>query len=158
MPEAALQTEAESNTAVSHAHPVTRILRTGESSISSREIANETPVAIEFDGAAYAVMMATPADLEDFAVGFALSERIISDASDIARIDIRYGERGVGIDLRLHKITFQPPVGTPAHTRRSIRLRHLRHRHNRRSPARAAAARRGPKIGGAARCSQLTMR
>ena len=103
MADAALHTEAEANTAVAHAHPVTRVTRTRESLTASREIANETPVAIEFDGAPYAVMMATPADLEDFAVGFALSERIVQQASEIARIDIRYGERGIGIDLRLEQ-------------------------------------------------------
>ena len=100
---AALQIEPMSNVAASHVHPMTRILRRGEAVRETRELANETPVAIEFDGSSYAVMMVTPADLEDFAVGFALSERIITTAADIARIDIRYGARGIGIDLRLHQ-------------------------------------------------------
>src|SRR5688572_12689844 len=65
---------------------------------STRLLANEVPVALEFDGEVYAVMMLTPSDLEDFAVGFALSERIIAHASDIARIDVREGTRGVGVD------------------------------------------------------------
>jgi FdhD protein len=69
----------------------------------TRTLANEVPVALEFDGAPYAVMMLTPADLEDFAVGFALSERIIAHASEIARIDVRQGTRGIGIDVRLEK-------------------------------------------------------
>jgi FdhD protein len=103
MPEAALHVEEQANVAVSHPHAVVRIMREGEISAANRELANEAPVAIEFDGSPYAVMMLTPADLEDFAVGFALSERIIAQAGDIARIDIRYGARGIGIDLRLHK-------------------------------------------------------
>lgn len=103
MPEGALQVDPESNAAVSCAHPVARITPGGESLAQNREIANEVPVAIEFDGAPYAVMMVTPADLEDFAVGFALSERIVAEANEIARIDIRYGARGIGIDLRLHQ-------------------------------------------------------
>jgi FdhD protein len=70
---------------------------------ASRVLANEVPVALEFDGEAYAVMMLTPADLEDFAVGFALSERIIARASEIARIDVREGTRGIGVDVRLEK-------------------------------------------------------
>jgi FdhD protein len=103
MSDPALHIEADANTAVSHPHPITRLTRCGESLNATREIANETPVAIEFDGEPYAVMMATPADLEDFAVGFALSERIVQRASDIARTDIRYAERGIGIDLRLQQ-------------------------------------------------------
>jgi FdhD protein len=78
-------------------------MRNGEAVAATRETANETAVAIEFDGVPYAVMMATPADLEEFAIGFALSERIIGNVSEIARVDIRYGERGVGIDLRLEQ-------------------------------------------------------
>ena len=68
-----------------------------------RLLANEVPAAIEFDGTPYAVMMLSPIDLEDFAVGFALSERIVSSPTDIARIDIRHGTRGTGIDIRLEK-------------------------------------------------------
>lgn len=102
MPDAALQVEPESNAEVSGAHPVVRVTRAAEWLVQDRELANEVPVAIEFDGSPYAVMMVTPADLEDFAVGFALSERIVVQADEIARIDIRYGARGIGIDLRLH--------------------------------------------------------
>ena len=103
MPETALHQDASSNAAVSHVHPVTRIARNGEQTAATRELANETPVAIEFDGSPYAVMMLTPADLEDFAVGFAHSERIIAATDEIARMDIRYGARGIGIDVRLHQ-------------------------------------------------------
>jgi len=70
---------------------------------STRLLANEVPVAIEFNGEVYAVMMLTPSDVEDFAVGFALSERIVVRASDIARIDVREGTRGIGVDIRLEK-------------------------------------------------------
>lgn len=71
--------------------------------LATRLLANEVPVALEFDGEPYAVMMLTPSDLEDFAVGFALSERIIARADEIARIDIREGTRGIGVDVRLEK-------------------------------------------------------
>jgi FdhD protein len=46
----------------------------------------ETPIAFEFDGVGYAVMMATPADLEDFGVGFALSERLVERIEDVADV------------------------------------------------------------------------
>src|SRR5882757_1514744 len=60
-----------------------------QSTPGTRILANEVPVALEFDGSPYAVMMLTPADLEDFAVGFALSERIIVRPEEMARIDVR---------------------------------------------------------------------
>ena len=85
-----------------HEHRAVRITP-ADSAPGTRALANEVPVALEFDGEPYAVMMLTPADLEDFAVGFALSERIVAKPSEIARIDIRYGSRGIGIDVRLEK-------------------------------------------------------
>jgi len=60
-----------------------------------RAIAVEAPIAIEVDGIAYAVMMATPADLDDFATGFMLSEGMIARASDLSFIDISFVERGI---------------------------------------------------------------
>jgi FdhD protein len=83
-----------------HEHRAMRITP-DDVSPGTRTLANEVPVAVEFDGTPYAVMMLSPADLEDFAVGFALAERIISAPSDIARIDVRHGTRGIGIDIRL---------------------------------------------------------
>jgi FdhD protein len=82
-----------------------RVIRVApeQSEQATRLLANEVPVALEFDGEPYAVMMLTPNDLEDFAVGFALSERIVARANEIARIDIREGTRGIGVDIRLEK-------------------------------------------------------
>ena len=54
----------------------------------------EAPVAFEFNGLAYAVMMATPADLEDFCIGFALGEGLaasVSDISDLALAEVELG-------------------------------------------------------------------
>ena len=48
----------------------------------------EAPVAFEFNGLAYAVMMATPADLENFCTGFALSEGLAASAADVRDIAI----------------------------------------------------------------------
>src|SRR5215831_5409184 len=87
---------------ISGEHRTVKVAPTA-SAPSTRMLANEVPVAIEFDGEPYAVMMLTPADFEDFAVGFALAERIVTKASDIARIDVREGLRGIGVDIRLEK-------------------------------------------------------
>ena len=54
----------------------------------------EAPVALEFNGLAYAVMMATPADLEDFALGFALTEGLAKAPGDVADLAIAETEKG----------------------------------------------------------------
>src|SRR4051812_10747844 len=66
-----------------------------------RLLAVETPIAISFLGIGYAVMMATPADLEDFGTGFALSERIIDRAGQITDISIVEEERGLLLNIEV---------------------------------------------------------
>ncbi len=65
----------------------------------AREIPEEAPLALTFHRETYAVMMGTPADLEDFAVGFALTEGIVADAGEIAALEVL--EHGQGIELRM---------------------------------------------------------
>ena len=50
---------------------------------SRAHLADEMPVALVFNGISHAVMMATPLHLEDFALGFALSEGLIDQASQL---------------------------------------------------------------------------
>jgi FdhD protein len=57
----------------------------GSTEIIERPIIAEAPIAIEYNGIGYAVMMATPIDLEDYAVGFSLSEGLIIAHSGAAR-------------------------------------------------------------------------
>lgn len=73
-----------------------KIIRPGGSASeeSSRQVAIEAPVSIEFNGIGYAVMMATPSDLEDFLVGFAISEMLIERTDQIGPIDIFEHEKG----------------------------------------------------------------
>jgi FdhD protein len=54
----------------------------------------EAPVALEFNGLSYAVMMATPADLEDFALGFALTEGLAKQPGDLSDIAVDEVENG----------------------------------------------------------------
>jgi len=61
----------------------------------TRDIAEEVPVALVYDASTEAVMMATPADLEDFAYGFSLNEGLISQMEDIQRLDIVPGPNGI---------------------------------------------------------------
>ena len=60
----------------------------------TRAVIAEVPVAFEYDGFGYAVMMATPIDLEDFAVGFTLSERLVTSKDEIADIHLAEVEQG----------------------------------------------------------------
>lgn len=53
-----------------------------------RVLANEVPIALVFNGISHAVMMGTPLDLEDFAIGFALSEGIIDSAADCYGVEV----------------------------------------------------------------------
>ncbi len=64
-------------------------------------IPGETPVAFVFNRRNYAVMLATPADMTDFALGFSLSERIINRAEDIENLEIRYTGKGVELFFKI---------------------------------------------------------
>ncbi len=81
-----------------------------------RTIPEETPVALTYNRTTHAVMLATPADLEDFAVGFSLTEGIIQHAGEIEEIDVVPSDEG--IELRL----WLPPERIDALTVRQRRL------------------------------------
>ena len=73
---------------------VTEITSSGISRPALRNWVSEAPVALEFNGLAYAVMMASPTDLEDFALGFALTEGLAKAPSDLSDIDVAEVEKG----------------------------------------------------------------
>ena len=57
--------------------------------VQTREVAAEVPVALVFNGISHAVMMATPQDLDAFAVGFALSEGIVAEPADCRDVTVQ---------------------------------------------------------------------
>lgn len=66
-------------------------------------LAEEVPVAFSYHGQTQAVMMATPTDLEEFALGFSLSEGIIDRATELYDLSITdHGEAGIELDLHIH--------------------------------------------------------
>src|SRR5690606_26732638 len=60
-----------------------------------RAVPEEQPVAIVCNGTTLAVMMATPADLEDFGVGYLISEGVIVEAAQVARSEVVQHEQGI---------------------------------------------------------------
>ncbi len=67
----------------------------------SRIVPEEVPIAFSYGGTSHAVMMGTPADIEDFAVGFSLTEGIITDMSEIAAIEPIEDEQGIDVQITL---------------------------------------------------------
>lgn len=61
----------------------------------------ETPVAFVYNGRNYAVMLASPLDLADFAVGFSLTERVVDAPDEIEAIDIHCSLRGVDLKMKI---------------------------------------------------------
>lgn len=64
-----------------------------------RCVPQEVPVAFVYDGSTYAVMMASPSNLKDFAVGFSLTEGIVATPDEVENLDIV--EQSGGIELRM---------------------------------------------------------
>lgn len=81
-----------------------------------RRLAEETPIAFEYNGLGYAVMMATPRDLDDFAIGFTLSEGMVDEAGEVGAITAAEVEGGVILRIEL------PPAAADL-LRERLRLR-----------------------------------
>lgn len=64
-------------------------------------VAEEVPLALLVDGEAWAVMLGTPCDLEDFALGFALTEGMVRSAQDVAGVEVRHQPEGIELHLSL---------------------------------------------------------
>jgi FdhD protein len=75
--------------------------RDGKLAASSRALPEETAIAITYDSVSFAVMMATPDNLEDFAIGFSMSEGIVTNLSDITELKIIPVEAGVECRMSL---------------------------------------------------------
>ncbi|KFB99633.1 formate dehydrogenase chain D [Trabulsiella guamensis ATCC 49490] len=78
------------------------------------ELAEEVPVALVYNGISHVVMMASPKDLELFALGFSLSEGIIENRSEIYGMDVVQACNGLEVQIELSSRRF---MGLKAHRR-----------------------------------------
>lgn len=75
--------------------------RAAGTAAAARMVPEETPIALSYAGTTHAVMMASPADFEDFALGFSLTEGIIASPEEIETIEVQDVEAGIDIQIRL---------------------------------------------------------
>lgn len=80
--------------------PITRV-RGGQRLQEDDWIAAEIPVAIHYNGQPHVVMMATPADLEDFVLGFSLSEAVIAGAHELGEVQVHPLLEGIEVAARI---------------------------------------------------------
>jgi FdhD protein len=87
--------------------PIARVARkawrSGRLTEGARSIPEETAVAFTYNGSSYAVMMATPHDLEDFALGFSLTEGIVRAPDDIESLAVIDETIGIELQMRLRE-------------------------------------------------------
>lgn len=69
-------------------------------------VAEEVPVALSYNGISHVVMMATPKELEEFAIGFSLAEGIIESTQEIYGIDVHQGCSGIEVEVELSSRRF----------------------------------------------------
>jgi FdhD protein len=78
------------------------IWRGGAPALSSRLVPEEKGVALTYGGSTYAVMMATPLDLDDFGIGFSITEGIIESANEIQSLDLIQNDLGIEVRIWLN--------------------------------------------------------
>lgn len=83
-----------------------RGVRGGQAFAVDDWVADEVPVALEFNGISHAVMLATPLDLEDFALGFSLSEGILEQAHELYSVEAEPSCLGVTVHLEVSSAAF----------------------------------------------------
>jgi FdhD protein len=71
----------------------------GELNLESDSLAEETPIALVYNGISHAVMMATPQDLEDFALGFSITEGIIANRHELYGVELECNDSGWIVNL-----------------------------------------------------------
>lgn len=78
----------------------------GQRSEFDDQVITETPIAMLYNGVSHAVMMATPSDLEDFALGFSLSEGIVDSPEHYRFVEVLQSELGLSLEMAIPQIQF----------------------------------------------------
>jgi len=94
-----------------HSHTVVTerqvtLLEQGLASELTDYLANEVRVALVYNGISHTVMLASPENLEEFAIGFTLSERIVSHVNEIKGVDLEFTPEGVLIQVEITQRCF----------------------------------------------------
>ena len=105
-PDKAEETEGRALPPVTRPVGVRRVARDGTAIDRIDVLAEETPIALVYNGVSHAVMMASPADLEDFALGFSLSEGVADDKEDVGAIEAVAVEAGIEVRIELSSRAF----------------------------------------------------
>lgn len=83
-------------------------VRLGDSLTDSQDlIASEAAVAVVFNGVSHAVMMATPENLEEFAMGFSFTEGIVRSAVDVRSVEVNTTDLGIELDIQISTACFE---------------------------------------------------
>lgn len=80
--------------------PLVRLTENGSTTEES-EIAEEIPVALVYNGRPHVVVMGTPTDLEDLAVGFSVTESVVDSANEVERVEVVRASHGVELQLQI---------------------------------------------------------
>ena len=82
------------------------VWQSGALSQARDRIAGEVPVALVYNGISHAVMMATPRQLEDFALGFSMTEAIVDSPDEVFDIEVEHRQDGIEVQLTLSGESF----------------------------------------------------
>jgi len=83
-----------------------QVRRHGTAAAAQDWVADEVPVALVFNGISHAVMLATPLDLDDFALGFGLSEGLLAGPQELYGVEVAPDPAGVRVELEVSSACF----------------------------------------------------
>lgn len=90
-----------------HSVKTYEVLKSHVNHIEKDDIAEEVPIAFVYNGISHAVMLASPSDFEDFALGFSIAEGIVENKSDVYGIEIIHQTNGIELQIDIASACFQ---------------------------------------------------